>query len=166
MSSSPSENGAAPLIPLNTIGLGELSFSNMTETQVGASIATLGDINDDDAIEFAATSRITAGYPSALFIILVKTEPDYKATQLAKIDLLPVLGAKHQSVSADGLEFFSNPGGQFGSPRAQVAVDLDAAPHSIHSVGDVNEDGVADLLLAVSEDYIVLYLNSDETLKS
>lgn len=163
LSAGPSENETIPLTELSSVGLKELTFDNMTELQIGESMASLGDINGDGRQEVAITSKITQGFPSALFVLSFNS--NFEAVQLAKIDLVSILGLMFQSVDANQLIYFGDPQGQFLSPRATFAIDLPAAKQELHNIGDVDEDGTSDLFLRVNQNYYILYLNSDGSLK-
>eukprot|EP00172_Hildenbrandia_rubra_P001124 Plantae.Rhodophyta-Hildenbrandia_rubra.ctg16840.p1 GENE.Plantae.Rhodophyta-Hildenbrandia_rubra.ctg16840~~Plantae.Rhodophyta-Hildenbrandia_rubra.ctg16840.p1 ORF type:complete len:444 (-),score=61.76 Plantae.Rhodophyta-Hildenbrandia_rubra.ctg16840:107-1438(-) len=158
------ENGSLPLITLNSVGLEQLTFENVTEMQIGESLVSLGDSNGDGAQEIAFTSRITPGFPGALFT--ASFDSRCKATQLAKIDLLPLLGPTFQVVDPTELAYFKDPQGQFANPRSTLAIDLSAARQELLNVGDIDEDGIPDLFLRVGQDYYILFINSDGSLKS
>ena len=118
----------------------------------GREVAMLGDIDSDGTLEMAVGAFMSDGGKGAIWILSLDSN-NFNVVSKLKI-------TEGMNGFADTLTTGSNPNGRAGANFG----------HSLSKVGDLNGDGVQDLMTGANQQNegwgYILYLNSDKTVKT
>ena len=118
----------------------------------GREVAMLGDIDNDGTLEMAVGAFMSDGGKGAIWMLSLDSN-NFNVVSKLKI-------TEGMNGFADTLTTGSNPNGRAGANFG----------HSLSKVGDLNGDGVQDLMTGANQQNegwgYILYLNSDKTVKT